>query len=306
MEVKAMTNEQLIKPFNFFLLTERGLSENTIEAYLTDIRDTAAFLKKPIPEADLADIILYMADMRRREYSIETTLRRLSGLSAFFDFLIEEKIASKNIVDLVIKPKKWSKLPHFLDYDDIDRLLSASDRSSPYGFRDALILENLYASGLRISELINISIGDLDLERNIIKVMGKGSKERFAPIHDRLVKMIKDWLPIRRSYFVKVRDNGFLYLNRNGGKLTRQYVWLMIKKLCRQLNLPAGISPHTLRHSFATHLLSGGADLRTIQLFLGHENISTTEIYTHVSDDRLRSVIKRFHPRLKAQHREDS
>jgi integrase/recombinase XerD len=290
--------------FHHYLLSEQGLSKNTAEAYLQDIADLSGFLDgKPLESADISDILLYMAQLRKRGLSIETTLRRLSGISSFFEFMIEEKVISKNVIDLIIKPKKWKKLPHFLDYEDIDRLLSANDKSTPQGYRDSLILENLYASGLRVSELVNIKLSDLDLERNIIKVFGKGSKERFAPIHGRLVKMLKEWFPIRQNYFVKKRDNGYLYLNRNGEKLTRQYIWLMIKKISRDLNLPPDISPHTLRHSFATHLLSGGADLRTIQALLGHENISTTEIYTHVSDDRLRNTIEKFHPRLKKLHK---
>jgi integrase/recombinase XerD len=295
-----MTNEQLIKAFNYYLLSERGLAGNTAESYSRDAADLFTFLDgKPPENIDLPAMLLYMADLRKRGLSVETTLRRLSGISSFFDFMTEEKIVNKNIVELIIKPKKWKKLPHFLDYEDVDRLLSANDKSTPNGFRDSLILENLYASGLRISELINIKIGDLDLERHIIKVFGKGSKERFAPIHDRLIKMLREWFLIRQNYFVKKRDNGYLYLNRNGERLTRQYVWLMIKKLCSELKLPSGISPHSLRHSFATHLLTGGADLRTIQILLGHENISTTEIYTHVSDDRLRNTLTKFHPRLK-------
>ncbi|MDR2400544.1 MAG: tyrosine recombinase [Deferribacteraceae bacterium] len=295
-----MTDEQLIRSFKYYLLSERSLSDNTAVGYIQDVKDFLVFLKdKPIAAADVPDVLLYMADMRKRSLSIETSLRRLSGISSFFDFLAEEKVVSKNVIDLIIKPKKWKKLPHFLDYDDIDRLLSANDKSTPQGFRDSLILENLYASGLRISELINIMISDIDLGRNIIKITGKGSKQRLAPIHDRLIKMIKEWLPIRQNYFVKHRDNGYLYLNRRGEKLTRQYIWLMIKKICSDLKLPSDISPHTLRHSFATHLLSGGADLMTIQALLGHESIATTEIYTHVSDDRLRYTIEKFHPRLK-------
>jgi integrase/recombinase XerD len=295
-----MNTEQLIKSFHYQLLSEKRLSKNTAEAYAGDVEDLASFLgEKPLAAAELPDILLYMADMRKRGLSVETTLRRLSGISGFYEYLTEEKLAEKNIIDLIIKPKKWKKLPHFLDYDDVDKLLSANDKSTPKGYRDSLILENLYASGLRISELINIRISDIDFERNIIKIFGKGSKERFAPIHDRLIKMLKEWLVIRRNYFVKNRDNGYLYLNRFGERLSRQYVWRMIKDICGSLNLPADISPHTLRHSFATHLLSGGADLRTIQALLGHENISTTEIYTHVSDDRLRSTIEKFHPRLK-------
>jgi integrase/recombinase XerD len=295
-----MTYEQLIKAFNYYLLSERGLSNNTAESYTRDIADLFNFLDgKPPENIDLSIMLLYMADLRKRGLSVETTLRRLSGISCFFDFMTEEKIVNKNITELIIKPKKWKKLPHFLDYEDVDRLLSANDKSTPNGFRDSLILENLYASGLRISELINIRIGDLDLERNIIKVFGKGSKERFAPIHDRLIKMFKEWFLIRQNYFVKKKDNGYLYLNRNGERLTRQYVWLMIKKLCSELKLPSDISPHSMRHSFATHLLTGGADLRTIQILLGHETISTTEIYTHVSDDRLRNTLTKFHPRLK-------
>jgi integrase/recombinase XerD len=295
-----MNNKQILKAFNYYILSDQGLSENTAKAYTQDAEDLSAFIgDKPLYSVNIPVLLSYMADMRKRSLSIETTLRRLTGVSRLFDFMTAEKLSDKNIVDLIIKPKKWKKLPHFLDYEDVDRLLSANDKSTPQGYRDSLILENLYASGMRISELINIKLSDIDPNRNIIKVFGKGSKERFVPIHDKLANSIKQWLLIRHEYFVKSSDNGYLYLNRNGGKLTRQYVWLMIKKVCADLKLPGNVSPHTLRHSFATHLLSGGADLRTIQIFLGHENISTTEIYTHVSDDRLRDTLSKFHPRLK-------
>ncbi len=238
-----------------------------------------------------------MAYMRREGLSLETILRRLSGLSQFYDFMLVEKLVKVNPVEFIAKPKRWQKLPSFLEFDEVDKILQTADKSTPKGYRDTLMLEMLYASGMRVSELINIKIRDIDFKRGIIKVIGKGSKERIVPIYTALIDDIENYLIIRQEYFVKGSDSGYLFLNRMGGMLTRQYVWSWVREVCEQAGIKKHVSPHTLRHCFATHILSGGADLRTIQLFLGHANISTTEIYTHVTDMDKRKTITNFHPR---------
>jgi integrase/recombinase XerD len=179
----------------------------------------------------------------------------------------------------------------------VEKLISSPDISSPYGFRNKVIIEMLYSTGMRISELINIKIPDMDMKRGILKVTGKGNKQRIVPVYDSLKKLIEDYLKIRLEYFVKNRDNGYLFLNKFGNKLTRNYCWMMIKKYSEEAGIK-NISPHGIRHSFATHLLTNGADLRTIQIFLGHSSISTTEIYTHVTDDKMRNVLTNIHPRF--------
>ncbi|MDR2883806.1 MAG: tyrosine recombinase [Deferribacteraceae bacterium] len=295
-----MTNDVAISTFCHYLSYEQGLADNSIMAYRQDAEEWAQFLKgKPFIEAGIEDLLVYMGIMRRNGLSIETTLRRLSGLGQLYDFFLKDKLINKNPVEYITKPQKWDKLPIFLNYDEVDKLLAAPDKGTISGYRDSLILETLYASGMRVSEILGVMIADIDFKRGLIKVKGKGSKERYVPLYKELTDKLYRWLPARHSDFVKSSDPGWLFLNRQGGQLSRQHIWQMIKECCEAVKIPNNISPHTLRHSFATHLLSGGADLRTIQIFLGHESIGTTEIYTHVTDDRKRDVLSQFHPRLK-------
>jgi integrase/recombinase XerD len=289
----------LIENFKQYLTIELSLSKNSVIAYMTDVIDFKTFLdKNDIRDAKSIDIVNYMNDLKKRNYSIETILRRLSGISSFYDFLIKEKIVEKNPVAFVSKPKGWEKLPKFLNFDEVDKILHVFDLNSPIGYRNKILIEFLYSTGCRVSEVLNIKISDIDLKRGFVKVLGKGSKERVAPIYEKLLDIIPDYLRIRHTYFVKERDNGYLFLNKNGGKLSRVMCFNIIKKACKDANINKNVSPHTIRHSFATHLLTNGADLRTIQLLLGHSNISTTEIYTHITDNRSRDILRKFHPRF--------
>ncbi len=288
---------QVFKNFKQYLRLELGMADNSVEAYLLDVEKFAQYYKKNIINIKPEEIISYMAFMRRTGLSLETILRRLSGLSCFYDYLLIEKEIKVNPVEFVSKPKKWDKLPEFLSFEEVEKILEYSDLSSAKGMRDTLMLETMYASGMRVSELIAVKTTDIDYKRGFIKVIGKGSKERIVPIYDSLLVKIEDYLPIRHNYFIKDRDEGWLFPNKNGSFLTRQYVWQWVKEICLKSGIKKHVSPHTLRHSFATHLLSGGADLRTIQIFLGHTNITTTEIYTHVTDDQKRNVILNHHPR---------
>lgn len=289
----------LIENFKQYLTIELSLSKNSVIAYMTDVIDFKTFLdKNDIGDAKSIDIVNYMNDLKKRNYSIETILRRLSGISSFYDFLIKEKIVEKNPVAFVSKPKGWEKLPKFLNFDEVDKILHVFDLNSPIGYRNKILIEFLYSTGCRVSEVLSIKISDIDLKRGFVKVLGKGSKERVVPIYEKLLDIIPDYLRIRHTYFVKDRDNGYLFLNKNGGKLSRVMCFNIIKKACKDANINKNVSPHTIRHSFATHLLTNGADLRTIQLLLGHSNISTTEIYTHITDNRSRDILRKFHPRF--------
>lgn len=288
----------IVFDYRNYLRMERNFSENSISAYLHDIKMLMEFTDKPYLEIGLNDIIGFMTFLRQQSYSVESILRLLSGISSFFDFLLQEKIVAVNPINAIQKPKKWSRIPKFLDFKEIELLLVAPDLNSPYGMRDKVILEVLYSTGVRVSELVNITINNIDLKRGVVKVIGKGRKDRFVPLYTGLNDIIEDYLKIRRFYFVKEKDNGYLFLNKNSGKLSRVSCWNIIKKYCAVAGIKKNVSPHSLRHSFATHLLTNGADLRTIQIFLGHADISTTEVYTHVNDEKKREVLMNSHPRF--------
>lgn len=287
----------LYNEFRQYLRFELGMSDNSVISYLSDLHVFSSYFKGDYFNVQPENIVGFMSFMRRNNQSIETILRRLSGLSQYFDFLIIEKKINVNPVEFVSKPHKWHKLPDFLDFHEVEALISDKDISTPIKYRNALMMETLYATGMRVSELINVKVKDIDFKRGIIKVTGKGSKQRIVPLYESILNKIENWLIVRHESFVKERDNGYLFLNKNGLPLSRQHIWNIVKEKCEENGIKKNVSPHTLRHSFATHLLSGGADLRTLQIFLGHSNISTTEIYTHVTDDDKRKTIMSFHPR---------
>ena len=278
---------------------EQGLSENTVAAYESDISIYADFTQKLLSDCSAQELITFMTRMRKEGYSIETVLRRLSGISAFYDFLIQERIIKTNPCGFISKPSKWDKLPVFLNFDEIDMLLDAPDVTTGLGFRDRVIFETLYSTGMRISELTGLKVAELDMNREIMRVTGKGGKQRFVPMYSSLAEKMRAYLGVRRDYFVKDRDEGWLFLSKNGKQLDRELVFMLVKKYADKAGIQKNISPHTLRHSFATHLLTNGADLRTIQIFLGHSDLSTTERYTHVTDDKTRNVLLNCHPRFR-------
>ncbi|WP_022850140.1 site-specific tyrosine recombinase/integron integrase [Limisalsivibrio acetivorans] len=296
-----MDKMRLIKAFKQYLYSELGLSENSVNAYIADTRDYLTKIEGESEEAQPGDIVEYMTKLRSEGLSVETIQRRLSGISQYFDFLIKERIKSSNPVSMITKPSKWGKLPEFLNFDEIDALLDAPDENFAAGYRDRTMLEMLYSTGIRVSELVNIKVANVDMRRGIVKVTGKGSKQRIVPIYQSLQERLETYLLIRREDFVKGDDPGYLFMNNRNGGLRREYVWVLVRKYCESAGITKKVSPHTLRHSFATHLLTNGADLRTIQMFLGHSSISTTEIYTHVSDDKARNVLEACHPRFRGR-----
>ncbi len=280
------------------LLIEKGLSENSLASYSQDLTALLSFLaEKKFRLEDITDktLFLYLTYLRTRGLKNRSLARHLSSLRGFFAFAVQEKWFKEDPGQFLDNPKLPKKLPEFLTREEIGRVLSLPDDSTTLGLRDRAMLEILYAAGLRVSELIGMRILDYDPQVGLLKVFGKGSKERLVPIHFTAQKVLNTYMDVARPQF-KPAEN-FMFLNRSGRGLTRQGVWKLIKKYAEQAGIKRSISPHTFRHSFATHLLEGGADLRTVQILLGHADISATEIYTHVQAGRLKALHQQFHPR---------
>ncbi|RZN81015.1 MAG: site-specific tyrosine recombinase XerD [Winogradskyella sp.] len=292
--------------FKNYLKLERGLSDNTIDNYEYDIKRLISFLNDnsisvsptKIKNEDVQQFIYKIS----KDLSPRTQARIISGLRNFFDYLVFENYRETNPVDLIESPRLGRKLPDTLSVEDIDNIISAINlnyefRGVNLGHRNKAILESLYSCGLRVSELTGLKISDLYFDEGFIKVSGKGNKERFVPIGGATQNLINIWLDIRKHIDVSSEAKDVLFLNYKGNKLTRAMVFTIIKKLVDKIGLEKTVSPHTFRHSFATHLLENGADLRAIQMMLGHESITTTEIYTHIDKTHLNKVINTFHPR---------
>lgn len=293
----------LILPWLNVLLARRGLSQNTAESYGQDLDSFFQFLAELgktgqlEEETDINEGILfyYLAWLRAKGASPATQARHLSALRSFFRFAVHENIIPDNPAELLDNPKLPFHLPCVISRADMEQLLSLPDISTRQGMRDRAILELLYAAGLRVSELCNLKIDDLDLQRGLVQVFGKGSKERLVPIHNLMQELLSTYIDKWRPLFHPDCQN--LFLNRSGKGLTRQYIWKLVKKYSRLANLNEAFSPHSFRHSFATHLLEGGADLRAVQTLLGHASIDATEIYTHVEGERLKQIHRQYHPR---------
>nr|WP_246299061.1 site-specific tyrosine recombinase XerD [Desulfolutivibrio sulfodismutans] len=280
------------------LLVVKGLSENSLSAYSLDLDVFQRFLTErggDIEAVTDETIFLYLLHLRQRGLSSRSMARRLSALRGFFAFAVDEGLLAESPAALVESPKLPRMLPDVLTTDEVAGLLAAPDVNTPLGFRDKAMLELLYAAGLRVSELVTLTPLDFDAQTGLLKIFGKGSKERLVPIHYLAQDICIRYLQNVRGAFKPVEH--FFFLNRSGKGLTRQGVWKLIKRYALQAGITKDISPHSLRHSFATHLLEGGADLRTVQILLGHADISATEIYTHVQSKRLLAVHEAYHPR---------
>ena len=301
-----MTWHQALTDYKLYLQIERGLSKNSIENYGYDIKKLINYLE----ENSIKVSAIAIDDDRLKQfiYSISKSLnprsqaRLISGLRNFFDYLIFENYRASNPLDLIESPRIGRKLPDTLSVADIDTLIKHIDLSYKYnninlGERNRAIIETLYSCGLRVSELIELKISDLFFEEGFIKVTGKGNKQRFVPIGTTTQNYISIWMAIRNHIAVQQNSKDILFLNYKGKKLTRAMIFTIIKKLVEKSGLKKNVSPHTFRHSFATHLLENGADLRAIQMMLGHESITTTEIYMHLDRSHLREVLNKFHPR---------
>ncbi|MBT8244170.1 MAG: tyrosine recombinase XerD [Winogradskyella sp.] len=301
-----MNWQPFLTDYKHYLKLERGLSGNTIDNYEYDIKRLISFLSNS--ETSVSPIVIKNEEIQQFIYKISkdlsprTQARIISGLRNFFDYLVFENYRNTNPVDQIESPRLGRKLPDTLSITDIDNIITAIDlnyqfRGINLGHRNKAIIESLYSCGLRVSELTSLKISDLFFDEGFIKVSGKGNKERFVPIGKSTQTLINMWLDIRKHVDVKPEAKDILFLNYKGNKLTRAMVFTIIKKLVDQIGLQKTVSPHTFRHSFATHLLENGADLRAIQMMLGHESITTTEIYTHVDKSHLNKVINKFHPR---------
>ena len=297
-----MNWKKAIADYRMYLKIERGLSESSIESYTLDVLGFEQFLidenitKNPI-DCDLSSVQTFIYETAK-SLSPNTQARRLSGLRSFFDYMIFESYRASNPTDLIEAPKLGRKLPDVLSLNEIDLLLEQIDLGHPQGYRNRAMLEMLYGSGIRVSELVNLSLSNLFFEENLIRVTGKGNKQRLVPMGKLNKKFILFYINnFRLQQKIDSVYQDIVFLNRNGKILTRQMIFTIIKQLALKANIEKKIGPHTFRHSFATHLLENGADLRTIQILMGHENITTTEMYTHLDTQHLRSVIERFHPR---------
>ncbi|MBS7787467.1 site-specific tyrosine recombinase XerD [Flavobacterium sp. CYK-55] len=290
--------------YKSYLKIERGLSANTIDNYTFDVLRLCDFLKANhfdvSPIQVTPEIIQQFIYQISKELNARSQARIISGLKSFFSYLIFEDYRSDDPLALIEAPRIGRKLPDVLSISEIDALISAIDLSKPEGERNRAILESLYGCGLRVSELIELKISDLFFDEGFIKVTGKGNKQRFVPIGQTTQKYI-EWyrLQIRSQLTVKKGSEDILFLNRRGNKLTRAMIFTIIRDLAGLISLEKNISPHTFRHSFATHLLENGADLRSIQMMLGHESITTTEVYVHLDRRHLTQIVHQFHPRNK-------
>lgn len=287
--------------FNEYLLLEKGLSQNTQLAYIRDLNKLRIFAEQHnesnpclVDKFFMQDFIY---DFAKKTKSDKSQARLISSLKAFFNFLQIEDRREDNPVELIESPKIGLRLPDILSHSEIEKIISTIDLSMPEGTRNRTIIETLYGCGLRVSELVNLKLSDLFFEENFIRVIGKGDKQRLVPISDWTIKYITIYKEtVRSNQNIKPKNEDILFLNRRGGKLTREMIFIIVKDAAERAGICKKVSPHTFRHSFATVLLKNGADLRSIQQMLGHESITTTEIYTHLDKQQLRDAIEKYHP----------
>ena len=296
-----MSWETSIKGFKSYLQIERSLSDNSVQAYIRDVKKFANYaiaVKLSELKVTRVDISNFLAQINQKNISSRSQARIISGIKAFYKYLIMEDYLKINPTELIESPKIGLKLPDTLSLIEIDKLIAAVDLSNKQGERNRAILETLYSCGLRVSELVNLQLSNIHFKEGYLKVTGKGDKERLAPIGGRAIKYLTIYInEVRNHQEIKKGNEDFVFLNNRGAKLTRVMIFIIIQKLTEKIGLKKKISPHTFRHSFATHLIEGGADLRAVQEMLGHESITTTEIYTHLDNEYLRSNIIQFHPR---------
>ncbi len=295
-----MSWRKLINDFKFYLKIERGLSKNTVMSYSHDISSFVDFMEnsniKESPQNCSKETLQQFIFTKSKLIGSNSQARRVSALKSFFNFLIFENYCQDSPADLIEAPKIGRKLPQILNTNEIEKILDGIELNKSQGQRNRAIIETLYGSGLRVSELVEITLSNIFIKENIIRVNGKGGKQRLIPLGSYSKKFIQIYIDEIRP-FEKIKDEDILFLNRNGKKMSRAMIFTIIRNAAKKVGIKKKISPHTFRHSFATHLLENGADLRTIQLLLGHESIITTEIYTHLDNKHLKKVMEKFHPR---------
>ncbi|MDE2824386.1 MAG: site-specific tyrosine recombinase XerD [Chloroflexota bacterium] len=298
--------QQAVEQFLNYTTVERGLSPNTLAAYRNDLTQFVEFLQsrdsslqgdgswKRIGTDALTAFVL---DLHERGYSDKTKTRKVASAKAFFSFLLEEGVVDKNPMEDFASPGVGESLPETLSVEEIEALLSVGEADTPMSLRDRAIIEVMYATGVRVSELVSLDIDDVDLDESFVRCMGKGSKERIIPLHDEAVETVSEYLEDGRPSLAGAAAGRALFVSRKGGRLTRQALWLILKGRAQAAGIERKITPHTLRHSFATHLLIGGAPLRHVQELLGHASITTTQVYTHLTSEHVRSQYETAHPR---------
>ena len=289
-----------VKGFRRYLLLEKGLSTNTLEAYISDLEKLISFADSKgidIEEIKTSDLEEFLAELREQGLSARSTARVISGIKSFFGYLMQGNDGKENPSELLEAPKVGLKLPVVLSIEEIDAILSVIDVSTPEGTRNYAIIEVLYSCGLRVSELTHLRFTDLYLDEGFIRVEGKGSKQRLVPISDTAIQKVKNWLPYRQEINIQKGQEEYVFVSSRGKAISRVTVFYYIRKYAEAAGIQKEISPHVFRHSFATHLLERGANIRVIQEMLGHEKITTTEIYTHIDRHFLRQEIIEHHPR---------
>lgn len=300
--VKDIPESPEVHDFMDFIIVEKGLSKNTLSAYGRDLDDFILFLRKDgkdVLAAERADIAGFVRHLSGRSLTSKSISRKLSAVKGLYKFLAGEKRVVKDPTLNIERPKASKKLPSVLSHHEMDLMLNGRALTEHGGLRDRAIFELLYASGLRISELINLKLGDINRTQGFIRVFGKGSKERVVPLGRAALEWIERYLAESRPTLAKGHSGDFVILNQRGGRMSRMGVWKIIHASAQNAGIDTHVSPHTFRHSFATHLLKGGADLRSVQEMLGHSDISTTQIYTHVNKEYLKDIHATFHPRNK-------
>ena len=293
--------ESFVSEFINYLAVERGLAQNTLESYGRDLRQFQAYLQESkidfMKDLNRSTILTYLNSLQTNGKATSTISRNLAAIKSFYQYLVRERYLEKDPAAHLESPKLEKKLPKVLSVHEVEELLKQPNALLPAGLRDKAMLELLYATGIRVSELISLNISDVNLDMGYIKCYGKGSKERIVPLGSIAAKCAQDYLNKGRPKLVRTYEEAALFINHHGNRLTRQGFWKIIKKYSQEANIIKDITPHTLRHSFATHLLENGADLRSVQEMLGHADISTTQIYTHVTRNHLKEVYDKTHPR---------
>lgn len=298
---KENTNQQLLDNFYNYMVVEKRLASNTIDSYSRDLIKFVEFVesnnRKHIKDCSRLDLLSFLNVIKKKGLSSRSLSRMLSSIKSFYNFLVSDGILTHNPFQEVQSPKIDQKLPGVLTQEEVDRLISAPDTDTPLGLRDRTLFEVLYATGLRVSELVSLKLKNINIEAGFVIVIGKGSKERVVPFGEEAALWLQKYINRSRPTLLSATMNAHIFVNRSGQRLSRQGFWKIVKKYCLQAGIKKMISPHTLRHSFATHILEGGADLRSIQIMLGHSDISTTQIYTHITKESLKKLHKRYHPR---------
>lgn len=297
-----MSWESHMKGFDAYLRLEKSLSKNSREAYLNDVHKLAKFADTtPLASIDHRFITSFLSNLNEAGLEASSQARILSGLKSFFSYLVMEQVVHQDPLEFIEMPKLARKLPDVLSVEETVAIIEACDLSKPEGTRNRAILETLYSCGLRVSELLELKLSTIHVHDQVIRVIGKGDKERFVPIGEHALVWINHYLEHMRNH-LKIASGfeDYLFLNRRGKKLSRMMILLIIQENCKQVGVSKQVSPHTFRHSFATHLVEAGADLRAVQEMLGHSSITTTEIYTHLNKAKLREEIELFHPRYGA------